>query len=1111
MCSARSLHNNHGLRIDLNGNGSIHRIDLNALTVNLFLGNELDGGLANLWLRLRRNGVLYKLPLLGPQSPLRPRGSAPDPLLHEISGRWMSLDIRLQLRLATAQAAWFWHVLVNNTGDEACDLDVIHVQDIGLSNYQDIRTNEYYVSHYLDISPLADARHGVILAARQNLAVKQQNPLALMGSQRRACAYATDASQLRFGDDLPSQRLQHEHAVMALQDERQTLPANGSTQFGFWTYVQDHHAAASSATDLAMTATILSLPQAQATEPALGIAAGSAPRSLFVTSQIAQAHQLTEADLRGLFGGTRLHAERTQDGELLAFFGLRQNHIVLCAKEALVQRPHGHVLRSGGHLVPDEAALTSTVWMNGVFHSMLTQGHVSFNRFLSTVHGWLGLFRSQGQRIFVRTNTSENWQQLGLPSAFEIETDSCRWIYKFAQRVIEVRSSAEPNPKRMSLEVQVLKGDPALFLITHHIALGGDDGSQPLSPRTRADGAGVFIAPPHGSDLARRFPHGGFRILPMPGSAFARVSGDEVLFSDGQSRAQPFVCIDSGLTRHIGLRIEGVLINAVPVAPDEARLPQWCLPSQNAPTGASSLTKDVKADLGRLITSLPWLHHNALVHFLAPRGLEQYTGGGWGTRDVCQGPLEMLLALDKPQPVRDLLKRVFSAQNADGDWPQWFMFFERDRAVRAGDSHGDVVFWPLLGAARYLLATHDVAFLDEPVPFHDSHDAPSLWQHIERALSLIHTRQIPGTHLASYGHGDWNDSLQPADPSLRDTLCSAWTVTLHYQVLTTLAQALHGIGREALAKPLREQATMIKVDFQRLLIVDDVVTGYAQFPPNQAPQMILHPRDEQTGVRYSLLPMMHAVLENMLSHEQAQAHFKLIADHLSGPDGVRLFDKPLRYQGGPQHLFQRAESCAFFGREIGLMYTHAHLRYAQALAHAGQTQGFFEAMHKIHPLGLRTHVPSAAARQSNCYFSSSDAAFADRYEAQNHYERLLAGEIPVQGGWRVYSSGPGIAIGLVVGSLLGVRRSQSTLTIDPVMPTELSGLCVRVPLGPHTLTIEYLIGTNGCGTCGLQLNGSELSFTRGQNPYRIGAAEVAMPMLLERLLPGENHLRVLTY
>src|SRR4030095_8003594 len=119
------------------------------------------------------------------------------------------------------------------------------------------------------------------------------------------------------------------------------------------------------------------------------------------------------------------------------------------------------------------------------------------------------------------------------------------------------------------------------------------------------------------------------------------------------------------------------------------RLP--ALPQLMAPDHRPASTH--AAQLGAI---LPWYAHDALVHFLAPRGLEQFSGGGWGTRDVCQGPVEFLLALDRPAPVRALLLRVFSAQSPDGDWPQWFMFFERDQNIRAGDSHGDVVFWPLL-------------------------------------------------------------------------------------------------------------------------------------------------------------------------------------------------------------------------------------------------------------------------------------------------------------------------------------------------------------------------------------------------------------------------------
>ncbi len=78
-----------------------------------------------------------------------------------------------------------------------------------------------------------------------------------------------------------------------------------------------------------------------------------------------------------------------------------RSHVVLKEKELRVLRPHGHLLRTGNALTPDETALTSTAWMSGVFHSMVTQGHVSINRFLSTTHSYLGLFRSHGLRLFV--------------------------------------------------------------------------------------------------------------------------------------------------------------------------------------------------------------------------------------------------------------------------------------------------------------------------------------------------------------------------------------------------------------------------------------------------------------------------------------------------------------------------------------------------------------------------------------------------------------------------------------------------------------------------------------------------------------------------------------
>ena len=57
-----------GLSVQVNANGSIRRMDHRDFMLNLFLGTEMEGGPANLY--LRRHGVsIEALPLLGPRSP----------------------------------------------------------------------------------------------------------------------------------------------------------------------------------------------------------------------------------------------------------------------------------------------------------------------------------------------------------------------------------------------------------------------------------------------------------------------------------------------------------------------------------------------------------------------------------------------------------------------------------------------------------------------------------------------------------------------------------------------------------------------------------------------------------------------------------------------------------------------------------------------------------------------------------------------------------------------------------------------------------------------------------------------------------------------------------
>ncbi len=133
--------------------------------------------------------------------------------------------------------------------------------------------------------------------------------------------------------------------------------------------------------------------------------------------------------------------------------------------------------------------------------------------------------------------------------------------------------------------------------------------------------------------------------------------------------------------------------------------------------------------------------------------------------------------------------------------------------------------------------------------------------------------------------------------------------------------------------------------------------------------------------------MTRGIIAGLFTPEQARHHLQLIREHLLFPDGVRLMDRPVRYRGGPQQLFRRAESAAFFGREIGLMYVHAHLGYGEALAVLGEADALWEALLVVNPIAVTDRLANGSLRQRNAYFSSSDAAFSDRYQAEREWER----------------------------------------------------------------------------------------------------------------------------
>lgn len=480
--------------------------------------------------------------------------------------------------------------------------------------------------------------------------------------------------------------------MVSIQDETIELATGAKARSGFFGWFEADKPTATSADDAKRIDTVLALPEA--VPPVWPSLTGGQPPvvSLFASAPLLESLSLAEAEVARHFGDGHRHPEQ-KDGTLLSFFTGERSHVALKAKELQVLRPHGHLLRSGGSLTPDESALTSTAWMSGVFHSMVTQGHVSINRFLSTCHTYLGLFRSHGQRVFVEFDGL--WRLLDVPSAFEMRPDCCRWIYKHSGGVIEVVSSAPDDKHELRLSLSVLEGKPVRFLISHHVSINGNNSSNAIPVRWEQNGNAAFVRSIPDCDVGRRFPDGGFLITPSGETKVETIGGDELLFADGVSRSEPFLCVVIAPSLAAGLAIEGRLV-------ESAAQKQGFWDSIGGGLRIEAPRSSPLANAAdRAAEIFPWFIHNALVHYLSPRGLEQYSGGGWGTRNVCQGPVELLLALGRFEPIRDLLCRVFRQQNADGDWPQWFMFFDRERNIRPGDSHGDIVYWPVLALAEY--------------------------------------------------------------------------------------------------------------------------------------------------------------------------------------------------------------------------------------------------------------------------------------------------------------------------------------------------------------------------------------------------------------------------
>jgi CRISPR-associated protein Csx3 len=1064
------LRNETGIRLQFSAAGNLQAIRHESVLINQVIPLAFEDSLMRLVVRLK-GAARRIIPLTGTMADTTQRQVSANSVTWE--GHAEGLDYKTSVVLHARLPAWYWRVQLRNGSKTSMKLDVLYGQDLGLAHVNAVTNNEAYVCQYIDHLPVETNSLGTVILSRQNQAQSGNRfPWIAQGCLDGAAAYGTDGFQF-FGkqhretgvpaawdNDLPSQRLQYEFAYIGLQSrEVQLSPGEERTITFFASYAPDHPKA-SAAEDVSKIIEQISHPP----EPAGGRSElpSTSSATIFSTAPPVAGETLSEGECHELFPGAWRNVEE-RDSALHSFFHGEGRHVVLRAKEGAVERPHGHLLRSGDALWPEENVLGTTVYATGIFNAQVFLGNTNLARFLSVVRNALNVTRVSGQRVFVKLEGE--WRQLGVPSAFEIGLHDARWIYRLGERVIEAQTWCWSDRPAATLELRVRGGGPLEFLVSHHLALGNDE-SPPGNISFDASAGAVSALPAVESLMHKHMPGVGLAIVTSDPTKIARVGGGELLGASEFLGSAPLAVVQT-------IAVSQCSITLAPFKPGEKSLGDFAseirtslgqgkLAAPPLPLEDFRLEHASDERVTRVSEAVPWFVHNAANHLATPHGLEQYGGAAWGVRDVCQGPVEWLLAAGRHAEVRRILLNVFAQQYGDdGSWPQWYMHPPFD-FIRQEHSHGDIPFWPLKALCDYVEAANDFSILRERVDYRARPNEASgrpdetIAEHVDRIIGHYRHRCLGTTALINYGDGDWDDTLQPANPALRSTMVSSWTVGLVYHAFRLWREVCLRGGETERAATLAPMLDHIREDFRRLLIIDGQTCGFA-IQEGDKLRPLLHPRDTVTGIQQRLLPMTRAILAELFTPEEARHHAELIRQKLLFPDGVRLMSSPVPYRGGVETIFKRAESAANFGREIGLQYVHAHLRYAEAMAKLGDADALWRALQVVNPVKLDALLPNAAPRQSNTYFSSSDGDFADRYEAASGFDRLRDGTVAVKGGWRIYSSGPGLYLHKVVTCLLGWRESFGDVMLDPVIPSGLDGLTARFIRAGKAIEVQFRV------------------------------------------------------